>query len=118
MVVNPEQLQASYNAFQNALFDYSTDQRGDVGSWIRVAGLLALGKAIAIAATQATPVDWLSQERFEQAVGGMIKLGMEKLEPVRAATWRSWRLMKSVKANEHWKWDGREVRDFDVPDER
>ena len=108
----------AYDFFSRALDDYSTDQRGDVGSWIRVAGLLALGQAISIASQKAEPKFWVSQDMLETALRGIIKLGMEKLEPVRAAAWRSWGLLRTCRADQTWEWIGNEVWSFDVKDER
>lgn len=118
MPVTPETFALAFNRFLAGLTDYSTDQRGDVGSWIRVAGLLALGSSIAIASGQAEPLAWISQNSFELAIAGIVKLGMEKLEPVRAAAWRAWRMIRAVDAGNCWILEGNDVWGFDVRDER
>lgn len=118
MPVNTDQFQAAFKAFLGALTDYSTDQRGDVGSWIRCASLLALGQAISIAAAQGNGTDLVTQDLFEAAVGGMAKLGAEKLEPVRASAWRAFSMLRESQAGARWKWEASGVWDFAAKDDR
>ena len=116
--MNSAQFDQVFNAMLKSLGDYSTDQRGDVGSWIRVAGVDGLGQAIAVASQQPEPQELISTDKFQAAIGGIVKLGMEKLEPVRAASWRTWRLLHDVHAGSVWKWEGDEVWDFEAKDNR
>jgi hypothetical protein len=116
--VDAAQFHAAFNAFLGALTDYSTDQRGDVGSWIRCAGLIALGQAVSIAAAHKSGTELVTQEMFEQAVGGMIKLGVEKLEPVRASAWRGVRMLRDSQAVARWHWEGSGIWDFTAKDDR
>ncbi|KAJ9124791.1 hypothetical protein QFC24_003160 [Naganishia onofrii] len=80
--VSTEEFFQCYQSFLDGLDDYSTDQRGDVGSWIRIACAQALPNLTRMAkATDAK----LGDEAGKQAVYGLIKLSVEKLEAVRAA---------------------------------
>jgi len=78
--VKPPTLQAIVFAFTAALSDYSTDQRGDVGSWIRIAALNALERVLPETKRDAVP-----QTMLEEVVRGLVKQAVEKLEPVREA---------------------------------
>lgn len=73
------------HAFVIGLEDYSTDQRGDIGSWIRVVSLASLGQILSDASRQAS----VPGELIDTVVGGVMKQGMEKLEPVRAEAART-----------------------------
>jgi hypothetical protein len=66
---------AIFNAHLEGLADYSTDQRGDVGSWIRTAAVQGLAELCT-----ARPI---TQELLHRAVNGMLKQGVEKLDNVR-----------------------------------
>lgn len=105
-VVSTEQLSSAVLALINAMSDYSTDQRGDVGSWIRVAAVLSLGNITAHFAIQssANTSPPFSQEVFDKFNSGLVKLLVEKLEPVRAAAARSWGSMKSAGVGNIWAW--------------
>ena len=118
ITVDRAQFKAAYATFLKALTDYSTDQRGDIGSWIRIAGLTALSRAIATAVTLPGTHDWVSQRDFDAAIDGIVKLGVEKLEPVRAASWRAWRRLKAAQAVQCWHWESKNVWTFEVQDER
>ncbi|KAJ9099164.1 hypothetical protein QFC21_004044 [Naganishia friedmannii] len=78
--VSAEEFFQCYQSFLDGLDDYSTDQRGDVGSWIRI----ACAQALPILTRMAKAVDAkLGNEGCLHAVYGLIKLSVEKLETVR-----------------------------------
>jgi hypothetical protein len=81
MSVSPELYSAIVQAFITALDDYTTDQRGDVGSWIRIAALHSLGRILPLSAS----IDnfAISEGVLQKAIGGTVRLAVEKLEPVR-----------------------------------
>ncbi|WWD22528.1 hypothetical protein CI109_107021 [Kwoniella shandongensis] len=81
LVVSPVVLTAILKAILAALNDYTTDQRGDVGSWVRIASLNALGRVIS---NLEPPTNLVDATFFESIVGGIIKQSVEKLESVRA----------------------------------
>lgn len=70
-----------------SLDDYSTDQRGDVGSWIRTAAITGLADL-----SERGPVNLL------EVVNGILKQGVEKLDNVREIAGRA--LRKIAKQNE------------------
>lgn len=103
------------SAFITALSDYSTDQRGDVGSWIRVAALRALRETISALCRcdvyePDAPVNGIKQvvpqDLFEDVISGMARLGVEKLEPVRAAAAFAWTGLREGGAGRIWIWEG------------
>jgi hypothetical protein len=69
------------------LDDYSVDQRGDVGSWVRmscVSGLASLSKVVLEAFPSPGDLEkHLPSELFHIAIGGILKQGVERLDNVR-----------------------------------
>jgi hypothetical protein len=68
--------------------DYAVDQRGDVGSWVRTASLRAIA-SISEALFAKRPVldhfeAYLQPELWYNAIGGVLKQGVERLDNVRA----------------------------------
>lgn len=72
----------------NCLEDYTVDQRGDVGSWIRTASLHALG-SIAKSFIDSLPTspdilkNYLPRDLFESIIAAMLKQASERLDTVR-----------------------------------
>lgn len=60
--------------------DYTRDQRGDVGSWVRLASIGAVGACI-----PALGGRLLDQKRLDQTVAALLKMGVERLDGVREA---------------------------------
>ena len=116
-----------------ALGDYSTDQRGDVGSWIRVVALKALRiTLLALCDRHASSQGSVngdashskerqqgdnrgvvSQDMFEDIIANMARLGVEKLEPVRAAAAFAWTGLREGGAAGVWEWEGAQA--FGIP---
>ncbi|KZT60321.1 ARM repeat-containing protein [Calocera cornea HHB12733] len=69
------------------LRDYTTDQRGDVGSWIRLEALKALGTVLARIFQTCTelrvPLHWLASDQIHQLLAVLLKQGVERLDTVR-----------------------------------
>ena len=83
---SPELSVAILTALLNGLADYTTDARGDVGSWVRVACVRALAAAAALLLAAPAPLDaFLPLQVFHKAVGGVLKQGAERLDSVRVA---------------------------------
>jgi hypothetical protein len=80
----------------SALSDYSTDQRGDIGSWIRITGLAALSQMLSVP----TIYSQLEQEMVDSAIGGIVKQGVEKLEPCRSQAYTT--LSQLRRTGVHW----------------
>jgi hypothetical protein len=99
----------------SSLSDYSTDQRGDVGSWIRVAALKALRLLLLDACSSSSATKVISQDVFEDIISGFVRLGVEKLEPVRAAAAFAWTSLRTGGAAAKWAWEGSDA--FIVPAE-
>ncbi|KAI0061711.1 TBCD protein [Artomyces pyxidatus] len=74
-------------ALIGGLEDYTLDERGDVGSWVRIAciqGLTTCSLAlIAQAGTLANFADYLPAARYLLVVAGILKQGVERLDNVR-----------------------------------
>ncbi|KAI0657425.1 TBCD protein [Cubamyces menziesii] len=71
----------------DGLTDYTSDERGDVGSWVRIACVKGLASFIRTlfmqAATLPSLSDYLPPLSFHKAIGGILKQGVERLDNVR-----------------------------------
>jgi hypothetical protein len=86
---------ALLDALLTGLKDYTTDERGDVGSWIRIACIQGLTDIVgllfrvfllgsnSINNVAAQLQAYLPSEKFHIIVAGVLKQGMEKLNNVR-----------------------------------
>ncbi|WVR03591.1 hypothetical protein IAU60_000583 [Kwoniella sp. DSM 27419] len=99
MIVSPEQFEAVLLALLQGLEDYTTDQRGDVGSWVRATCCSSLGRAVSLNDKRA---GLITIELFDSIVGGLIKQAAEKLESVRSEAALALVLMK----DDGWEWQG------------
>ena len=76
-----------FDAMLIGLEDYTTDQRGDVGSWIRmscVTGLATFSKTLFSNAARIINFrEYLPPAKYHDAVGGILKQGVERLDSVR-----------------------------------
>jgi hypothetical protein len=76
-----------FDAFLSGLADYSVDERGDVGSWIRMTCIQGLTIYILTIMRPTNPQEhWrerLSLDMYHQAIGGILKQGVERLDNVR-----------------------------------
>lgn len=95
------------DALTAALDDYSTDQRGDVGSWVRMAGIRALSRVITTA-LPSNPTDLVPQDKFTTATSAIVKQAMEKLDAVREVATTAWGELFSAGASTTWDWPGAE----------
>ncbi|KAK0525403.1 hypothetical protein OC834_005194 [Tilletia horrida] len=69
-----------------SLEDYTVDQRGDVGSWVRIAALTALTHFVEQHARQVggpALVDWLPKEQVDRIMAGVLKQTVERIDAVR-----------------------------------
>lgn len=90
----------------DALDDYTTDQRGDVGSWVRVASVKSLAKVLAGAASQPNATQLVPQDLFTPAIAGIAKQAFEKLDVVREASTGAWGVLLAAGADGVWNWPG------------
>ena len=75
------------DAMLDGLTDYTSDERGDVGSWVRIACIKSL-TAFAEILFPASPTldnfaNYLPPVRYHHAIGGILKQGVERLDNVR-----------------------------------
>lgn len=76
-------------ACSNSLKDYTTDQRGDVGSWVRLATIKGIRDLIVHFRESAFPEaairqKWLPTQLFHDILGGLAKQMVERMDHVRA----------------------------------
>ncbi|GBE84936.1 TBCD protein [Sparassis crispa] len=72
-------------AFQDGLTDYSVDERGDVGSWARIACVRGLTSTTEVLFTRVPPnfAEYLPATTYHNYIGGILKQGAERLDNVR-----------------------------------
>ena len=75
------------DSFIAGLEDYSMDDRGDVGSWVRAACIkgLASGAETLIVNAAIIPnlAEYLPPYKYHEAIAGILKQGVERLDNVR-----------------------------------
>jgi hypothetical protein len=107
-----------YNALISGLDDYTVDDRGDVGSWIRIASIQALTSVsvtlLTLAKTDATYTDYIPADLYQKAIAGILKQGVERLDNVRQQAGESIHcLLKcplpSMGDTNPWKFHGEEL---------
>lgn len=85
--LTPDVVVSFFNALQNGLEDYSMDERGDVGSWIRMACIQGLTSFSEILISNASNIpafeEYLPESRYQSAIGGILRQGVERLDNVR-----------------------------------
>ncbi|KAF7288586.1 TFCD-C domain-containing protein [Mycena chlorophos] len=78
---------ALVDAMLHGLEDYTIDERGDVGSWVRIAclrGLTAFCEAVIPNASNLSAFEqYFPVEKYHAAVAGVLKQGVERLDNVR-----------------------------------
>lgn len=77
-------------AFLNGLDDYTVDERGDVGSWVRIACIKGLSESVQLVARANinSPDNWLPHEIYQDIWAGILKQGAERLDNVRVEAGR------------------------------
>ncbi|OBZ71620.1 Tubulin-specific chaperone D [Grifola frondosa] len=85
--LSPTDVCQMIDALQDGLRDYTTDERGDVGSWIRVTCVKGLTLFIETLFAHAHMLPnfagYFPPEKFHSAIGGILKQGIERLDNVR-----------------------------------
>jgi hypothetical protein len=76
-----------FQALMIGLTDYTTDERGDVGSWVRMACIQGLATFIQVVTEHTKSILELEQclplEAYQAAISGILKQGVERLDNVR-----------------------------------
>lgn len=70
----------------SGLDDYTVDERGDVGSWIRIAcieGLTKVAEVLVSRSKGGSDRGYCPIEKYQIAVNGILKQGLERLDGVR-----------------------------------
>lgn len=77
---------AVFQAMLTGLDDYTTDARGDVGSWIRLACLTGLRKLFEFLSktSSRSMLEWLDQDLFDAVCAGYCKQMIERIDMVRS----------------------------------
>ncbi|TFK52538.1 TBCD protein [Heliocybe sulcata] len=109
--------QELFSALQNGLSDYTVDQRGDVGSWIRIACIKGLAEVSTILMSNGDDLplmDYFPPEVYHEAIGGILKQGVERLDNVRQTSGEHFLGLlslpsPSVENAEQWRIDGEEL---------
>lgn len=85
-VLDESYFQLVLKTLLDGLEDYSVDERGDVGSWVRISSLQGLSSSVELILRSdiRNPNDWLPQELYLGIWAGMLKQGAERLDNVRA----------------------------------
>lgn len=116
--LTPHQVQLLFDALLGGLNDYSTDERGDVGSWIRMAvieGLTTFSGLLMSCSTALTNLEeYLPSGKYHTAVGGILKQGVERLDNVRQYAGEHFIKLLGLQApkvpgGEAWRIEGQEV---------
>ncbi|KAL0945858.1 hypothetical protein HGRIS_012143 [Hohenbuehelia grisea] len=85
--ISPETTADLFQVLLDGLKDYSSDERGDVGSWIRVACVRGLTEVSEVLIRHAKDLPdfeaYLSPHRYHAAIAGILKQGVERLDNVR-----------------------------------
>lgn len=105
-------------ALLEGLTHYNTDERGDVGSWIRISCVLGLSTFVRTLFTHSKSLpnfsEYLPPGKYHAAIGGILKQGVERLDNVRhQAGIQFVKLLRSplpeVDGKERWKIFGAEI---------
>lgn len=85
--MSPSVVQTILETLLSGLDDYTIDERGDVGSWVRIACVQGLTSCIEdlFSASESTEnfQEFLPLLKYHQAVAGILKQGVERLDNVR-----------------------------------
>jgi hypothetical protein len=85
--MSPFAVRSLFEALKDGLYDYMINERGDVGSWIRIACIRGLTSFIEILFSHADGIPdfeaYLPPGLYHEAIGGILKQGVERLDGVR-----------------------------------
>ena len=79
--LDPLLVERIIRALLKGLEDYTVDERGDVGSWARLACIKGLGQIVLLflAEDSIEISKWLPSHTYHEIVGGILKQGVERL---------------------------------------
>lgn len=80
----PETVSHIFTCFFKGLDDYTVNERGDVGSWVRIACVKGLCEMIQAIVTKSHKIhEYLSVKHYHTAIASILKQGVERLDNVR-----------------------------------
>ncbi|KIN99611.1 hypothetical protein M404DRAFT_16471 [Pisolithus tinctorius Marx 270] len=122
----PDTVRALVDVLDNGLDDYTADERGDVGSWIRIACIQGLTSIIetlfVVSKNLSNFASMLPADRYHHVVGRLLRQGVERLDNVRHIAGECFtRLLSlslpSVDDAERWRVRGEDLaRELFLPD--
>lgn len=77
-----ERIDAIFGTILEAFKDYTVDQRGDVGSWIRIAAIHAIARCLGGEQSFLLSLPSILC-RVDEAISSLLKQGVERLDKVR-----------------------------------
>lgn len=85
--LTPDVVRSLFDSLKNGLNDYTIDERGDVGSWVRIACIRGLASFSEILLSNASSLPdfekYLPSTTYHEALAGILKQGVERLDNVR-----------------------------------
>ena len=69
---------ATFQCFLTGLEEYTSDNRGDIGAWVREASMKGLFQLVTIC-----PTEWLTEELVMKTMRGLAQQAMEKIDRTR-----------------------------------
>lgn len=72
-----------FDSFLAGLDDYTIDERGDVGSWVRISCINGLGSIVELLVKSGLQNDWLPLDTYHNIWASLLKQGAERLDNVR-----------------------------------
>ena len=85
--VEPLTVSRVIDSLLSGLEDYTIDERGDVGSWVRMACIQSLTRVSLTMLSHARDipnfVDYFPPDKYQAAIAGILKQGAERLDNVR-----------------------------------
>ncbi|KAI7861698.1 tubulin folding cofactor D C terminal-domain-containing protein [Spinellus fusiger] len=82
--ISVEQFRLLLFTLETCLMDYSMDQRGDVGSWTRMASMECMRYMVPLVASSDAACSYLSTEDVQRVIAIVMKQGVERIDRVRA----------------------------------
>ncbi|KAA1469978.1 TBCD protein [Dentipellis sp. KUC8613] len=107
-LLQPETLQRMFKALLAGLDDYTVDERGDVGSWVRMACIDGLTEVSLTLLNHSTYIpnfsEYLPANKYHAAISGIVKQGVERLDNVRhEAGTHLLRLLNQTPPSDEWQ---------------
>ncbi|KAH7921320.1 ARM repeat-containing protein [Leucogyrophana mollusca] len=118
VLLSPDAVRAIFDSLDTGMDDYTMDERGDVGSWIRMACIQGLTSVIeslfAVAGDLPRFADYLPPARYHSAIARILRQGVERLDNVRQLSGECFlRLLglplPAVENRESWRIQGESV---------